>query len=92
MLAFHGWMRLALLIKSRFGRQERVHVVREWLAAAYRPSAGEPLFEAIDDAAIDALLRPEGGRTSRWVLERIAEDRGLGLEQVRRDVFPHRDA
>lgn len=92
LVSFHAWMRVALRIKRRFGRDAGSAEVHEWLAHAHRPSSGEPPLEEIDLSAIESILRPPGGRVSRWVLERIARDRGLTIDEAAHEAFALRNA
>lgn len=92
LVSFHAWMRVALRIKRRFGRDARPEDVHEWLAAEHRPGDGEPPRGEIDLATIANILRPPGARISRWVLERIARDRGLTIDEAAAEAFLRRNA
>lgn len=87
LIAYHGWMRVALGIKRAHRPATDPGSVREWLVARYRPRPGEPPLEALDEETIIAILRPPGGRLSRWVLTRIARERGLSLDRVEAEAF-----
>lgn len=87
LVAYHGWMRVALRIKRARPRDADARVVREWLATVHRPAADEPSLEDLDDAAVIAILRPPEGRLSRWVLGRIARDRGVGIDELIAEAF-----
>ncbi len=87
LVAYHGWMRVALRIKRARPRDADARIVRQWLAIAHRPAADEPSLEDLDEAAVIAILRPPEGRLSRWVLARIARDRGVALDALIAEAF-----
>ncbi len=87
LIAYHGWMRVALRLKRAVPRDAAPALAVEWVRTHYRPSAGEPAVEALDGEAVEAILRPPGGRLSRWVLGRIATERGIDVERVAAEAF-----
>jgi hypothetical protein len=87
LVAYHGWMRVAFRIKRARPRDADPRIVREWLAAVHRPAADEPSLDDLDEAALTAILRPPEGRLTRWVLGRIARDRGVALDALIAEAF-----
>jgi len=87
MARYHGWMRLALAIKRRFRPGSDPALARRWALDERAPRPDEPDEARLDVEAIAAILRPPGGRLSRWVLRRVADETGRPLEDVERDVF-----
>lgn len=87
MARYHGWMRLGLAVKRRFPRDSAPSEVHAWLRAQRPSRAPEPRVEELTVEAVGALLRPPGGRLSRWVLARIARDTDRAVEDVEAEVF-----
>lgn len=87
-LGYHGWMRVALRIKRMaVGSDERVDAILVQLAASYQPAAFEPALEHLDRAAIEAILKPAGGRLNPWVFRCVAAVFGVEPGQVQRALF-----
>lgn len=87
LVAYHAWMRVALRLKRAIPRDSDPTLAVEWVRTHYRPSAGEPSPDALDPETLGAILRPPGGRLSRWVLGRIASERGIAVERVAAEAF-----
>ncbi|MCA9608383.1 MAG: hypothetical protein KC619_22395 [Myxococcales bacterium] len=87
LVAYHAWMRVALRLKRALPRSTDSALADEWLRTHYRPGVGEPSLAALDPEALEAILRPPGGRLSRWVLGRIAREQGIPLERVVAEAF-----
>lgn len=85
LLGYHGWMRAALSLKRRFRRD--ADAARAWIARDYRPRSDEPSADALD-AAVESVLRPPGGRLSRWVIARVAEELGDEPAVIEAEAFP----
>lgn len=86
MVEFHAWMRLALALRAA-GMRGDVEAARRWAHGRDR----EPLDlanERIDDAALRALLQPEGGRLVPVALRFVARAHGTSAEAVERALFP----
>lgn len=82
---FHGWMRAALALKRHAGRDHGA--ARRWIRTDYFPDAGQPTPAELS-AALDAVLRPPGGRLSRWILEGVAARHGVPFEECSAGAFP----
>lgn len=83
---YHGWMRVALRLKRAVGRDRELDSARAWIRD-HRPAADEPSAEALLDQA-PAILRPPGGRLSRFVLSRVAVELGRSVETLEAEAFP----
>jgi hypothetical protein len=88
-LAYHGWMRAVLCVKRIAAGSDTVgaDAVLAELPARYRPEPHEPPLDAIDRAAIVAILDPVDGRLNPWVYARVARDYGVEPEAVGRALF-----
>ncbi len=84
---FHGWVRLALAVKRRFTRGSDPSEARRWLLEARPRGPGEPPDAALTDEVLAAILRPPGGRLSRWALERVALEVGRTVAAVEGEIF-----
>ncbi|MBX3274323.1 MAG: hypothetical protein KF729_28915 [Sandaracinaceae bacterium] len=88
LVAYHGWMRLALRVRAACDRDASAAQVRARLAQEPAGAAGDPPLEVLEDAEIAEILRPPGGRLTRWALARIARARGVSAEVVAAEAFP----
>ena len=88
-IGYHALMRLALRIKrmARHECDDRVGAILVELAAERLGVCGEPLLRGLDRAAIEAILKPEGGRLNPWVYRQVAALHGVEPENVRRALF-----
>ena len=86
LIAYHGWMRVALRLKRELAPRRDRAAAREWLRR-HRPAPGEPRVDELD-AALEAILRPPGGRLSRWVFERLGQARGRSASALEAEAFP----
>lgn len=89
-IGYHAWMRVALDIRRRAaayqGAARAQAIVRE-LADNYRPEPDEPELAALDQATVEAILKPAGGRLNPWVFARVAQLHGVEPSQVERALF-----
>ncbi|HJL18482.1 MAG TPA: hypothetical protein RMH99_22650 [Sandaracinaceae bacterium LLY-WYZ-13_1] len=84
--AYHGWMRVALRLKRELAPRRDPDEATAWLRRqALAPD--EPALEALVEA-VAIILRPPGGRLSRWVLARVAADAGRDPAEVEAEIFP----
>lgn len=61
-IRFHGWLRVALRMRTE-GVVD-VASARAWVTTYVPADAGDPLREALDEAALTTLLAPPDGRVS----------------------------
>ena len=88
MVEFHAWMRLALALRAADLRADAARAL-SWAHARER----EPLDlalgnEHVDDDAVRALLRPEGGRLVPVALRFVARAHDRSAAEVERALFP----
>jgi hypothetical protein len=86
-IGYHGCMRAALRIKRLAARCADVDALRRVLAHEYAPADDEPPLASFDHAALEAIVRPAGGRLNPWVYARVAAACGVEPEDVRRALF-----
>jgi hypothetical protein len=87
-IGYHGCMRAVLRIKRiAAGVGDDVAAVLHALALQYEPAADEPPRASFDRAAVEAIVRPDGGRLNPWVYGRVAAACGVEPEAVRRALF-----
>jgi hypothetical protein len=86
LVAYHGWMRVALRLKRELAPRRDAEAATGWIRA-HRPAPGEPTTEELL-AAVEPILRPPGGRLSRWVLARLAERAGRPAAELEEEAFP----
>jgi hypothetical protein len=86
-IGYHGLMRAVLRIKRSAAPAEDAAALRARLAREYVPAADEPALESLDHAALEAILRPQGGRLNPWVFARVAAACGVQADDVRRALF-----
>lgn len=83
---YHGWMRVALRLKRATGAGRTREAAHAFLRS-HRPAPGEPSRAELAER-LDAILRPPGGRLSRYVLRRVAEELGRPVEELTSEAFP----
>lgn len=84
---YHAWLRAALRIKRMCVGCATVADAVARARASYAPEEDEPSFEAIGEAGIVAIVRPERGRLNPWVYARVAELHGVTPDDVRLALF-----
>lgn len=87
-LAYHGWLKLALAVRAG-GPGESTPQARARLHAEYRPGPGEPDPGRLEEAELEAIRRPPGGRINHWVYARVALDQGGDWQAVESALFGH---
>jgi hypothetical protein len=80
-------MRAVLRIKRIAAEAGDVVALSRVLALSYRPADDEPPLATFDRDALEAILRPEGGRLNPWVYDRVAAACGVQADDVRRALF-----
>src|SRR5262249_9758096 len=87
-IGYHGCMRAVLRIKRMAADVgDDAAALLHALAVRYEPAAVEPPTSSFDRAALEALVRPEGGRLNPWVYARVAAACGVEPDDVRRALF-----
>jgi hypothetical protein len=84
---YHGWLRAALRIKRLTLDEDDAAAALAIVRAAYVAADDEPALERMDEATVDAIRHPEGGRINPWVFARVAEDERATPEEVARQCF-----
>lgn len=84
---YHGWLRAALRIKRMClacaTPEEAMACVRD----GYLPEHDEPRIDALGEAGIAAIVRPDDGRLNPWVLARVAALHDVTVEELTRAMF-----
>ncbi len=87
-IGYHGCMRAVLRIKRMAADVgDDAAALLHALSLQYEPAADEPPLASFDRAAVDAILRPDGGRLNPWVYARVAAACGVEPDDVRRALF-----
>jgi hypothetical protein len=85
-LAFHGWLRLALLARAG-APDETFEQAQLRLRAGFAPGPGEPDPGQLRAGDLAAIRRPPNGRLTGWVYARISTDLGHGRQVVEAALF-----
>jgi hypothetical protein len=86
-IGYHGCMRAVLRIKRMAADARDAASLLHMLALEYVPAADEPSLASFDRAAVDAIMRPDGGRLNPWVYARVALACGVEPDAVHRALF-----
>lgn len=86
--SYHAWMRAALALRRAAGVERAQWQALEWLREWYRPEPEGPSLARLEEA-MDAVLRPPGGRLNRWVFGVLARELGETQAQVESLLFPY---
>src|SRR5262249_15962314 len=66
-IGYHGLMRAVLRIKRIAAHSSDAGALLRVLSREYVPAADEPPLASFDRAALEAIMRPDGGRLNPWV-------------------------
>ena len=88
-LAYHGLMRAALIVKRASGRTRRQLSGAE-LALTLEAARGHFEWPAIDEAFVRAVITPPGRRLTAVVLVALGRHFGAPAAEISRTLFPPR--